>query len=179
VAASGDFGYTTGPSEFRLKKGSELPDHKGYFHSIWRKNSRGEWKVVLDIGTPSPQSVFDERHVEYADKERIQKKDKVVDDIKKVEENFIADYADGRGYVKYGSPTARYYRPAHRVAKGRYPYGDTLKYAYKNAGTGIAASGDLAYTYGFVEVSGKTGNYLRVWKKDSDMWRIVLDAASY
>ena len=29
VAASGDFGYTTGPSEFRVRKGSEKPDHKG------------------------------------------------------------------------------------------------------------------------------------------------------
>jgi ketosteroid isomerase-like protein len=179
MAASGDFGYTTGPSEFRLKVGSKLPDHKGYFHSIWRKNSNGEWKVLLDMGTPSPQSVFDERKVEYVDKESIRKKEKVLDDIKKVEGNFIANYADGRGYRKYGSPSARYYRPAHRVAKGAYPYSDTLKYTYKNAGTGIAASGDLAYAYGYVEVSGKTGNYLRVWKKDTDTWRIVLDAASY
>jgi hypothetical protein len=43
----------------------------------------------------------------------------------------------------------------------------------------MASSGDLAYAYGYVEVPGKTGNYLRVWKKEIDNWRIVLDAATY
>ena len=185
VAASGDIGYTTGPSEFRLKKGSEKPDHKGYFNSIWRKNSEGEWKVVLDMGTPSPQSEYNESRVEYTDMETTQKvpekvkKKKAGEDIKDVEEKFIADYADGKGYMKFGARTARYYRPGNKVAKGHYPYNDTLKLSYKNAGTGIATSGDLGYAYGYVEVSGRTGNYLRVWKKDTKVWRIVLDAATY
>jgi ketosteroid isomerase-like protein len=185
VAASGDFGYTTGPSEFRVRKGSEKPDHKGYINSVWRKNSGGEWKVVLDMGTPSPQSVFDGNKVEYIDKEatlrtsKRMKKGKEGEDIKQVEEEFIANYADGKGYMKYGSTAARYYRPGNIVAKGVYPYSDTLKFSYKNAGTAMASSGDLAYAYGYVEVPGKTGNYLRVWKKEIDNWRIVLDAATY
>lgn len=180
MAASGDFGYTTGPSEFRIKKGSEKPDHKGYFNSIWRKNGAGEWKVVLDMGTPSPQSVFDESHVEYADKGAPMKvAGAAAGYIKTVEEAFIADYAGGKGYMKYGSKVARYYRPGHQVAKGLYPYGDTLMLTYKNAGTAMASSADLAYAYGYVEVAGKKGNYLRVWKKEMDDWRIVLDAATY
>ena len=65
------------------------------------------------------------------------------------------------------------------MAKGAYPYGDTLNLSYKNAGTAMASSGDLAYAYGYIELSGKTGNYLRVWKKEMDGWRIVLDAATY
>jgi ketosteroid isomerase-like protein len=185
VAASGDFGYTTGPSEFRVRKGSEKPDHKGYFNSIWQKNKNGEWKVMLDMGTPSPQSVFDESHIEYVDKPALlnnsskTEKQKTSNDIKEVEEQFIANYADGKGYMKYSSGAARYYRPGYKVAKGVYPYSDTLKLSYKNAGTSMAPSGDLAYAYGYVEVAGKTGNYLRVWKKDADTWRIVLDAATY
>ena len=185
VAASGNFGYTTGPSEFRLKKGSEKPDHKGYFNSIWRKNGSGEWKVVLDMGTASPQSLFDSGHVEYVDKPLAAeplaklKKGGTNEDIKLVEEEFIASYADGKGYMKYGSKSARYCRPGNKMAKESYPYSDSLKLTYKNAGTAIADSGDLAYAYGYVEVSGKTGNYLRVWKKEMDGWRIVLDAATY
>jgi len=185
VAASGDFGYTTGPTEFRLKKGAEKADHKGYFNSIWRKNNNGEWKVVLDMGTPSPQSEFNENYVEYVDKETMlktknaTKKEKVADDIQDVEEKFIANYAGGKGYMKYGSPAARYYRPGNKVAKGTYPYSDTVKLSYKNAGTAMASSGDLAYAYGYVQVSGKTGNYLRVWKKEADTWRIVLDVATH
>ena len=60
-----------------------------------------------------------------------------------------------------------------------YPYADTLKFSYRNAGTGIASAGDLAYAYGTLEAGGKTGNYLRVWKKETDTWKIVLDAATY
>ena len=185
IAVSGDLGYTTGPSEFRVKKGSETPDHKGYFNSVWRKNNSGEWKVVLDMGTPSPQSVFDSGHVEYIDKRAMMsvtkgpQRDQTVEDINKVEEEFIANYADGKGYMKYGSPSARYYRPGNQVAKSIYPYADTLKFSYRNAGTGIASSGDLAYAYGTLEAEGKTGNYLRVWKKETDTWKIVLDAATY
>ena len=185
VASSGDFGYTSGPSEFRVRKGSEKADHKGYFNSIWRKNGSGEWKGALDMGTPSPQSVFDENKVEYVDGTAMQagkgrrEKGEGSEDIRLVEEEFIANYADGKGYMKYGSASARYYRPNNVVAKGSYPYSDTLKFSYKNAGTGMASSGDLAYAYGYVQVPGKTGNYLRVWKKEIDGWRIVLDAATY
>lgn len=185
VAGSGDFGYTTGPTEFRLKKGSGKPDHKGYFNSIWRKNSSGEWKVVLDMGTPSPQSEFDERHVEYIDKEatlkkvKKMKKVKAPDDIKAIEESFISNFDDGKGYMKYGSPAARYYRPGQKVLKGSFIVSDTARFSYKNGGTGIASTGDLGYAYGYLEASGKTGNYLRVWKKEGDTWRIVLDAATY
>jgi len=185
VAASGDFGYTTGPSEFRLKKGSDKADHKGYFNSIWKKDKNGEWKVVLDMGTPSPQSEYDESKVEYADKGSVIKKperqikESNEEVIKKVEENFIANYDGGKGYTKFGSAHTRYYRPGTKVIKGSFSWNDSLRYQYKNAGTGIASSGDLGYTYGYIDVSGKTGNYLRVWKKDADVWRIMLDVATY
>ena len=185
VAASGDFGYTTGPSEFRLKKGSDKADHKGYFNSIWKKDKNGEWKVVLDMGTPSPQSEYNENHVEYAEKEttikqpKQKKKESNESVMKKMEENFIANYNGGKSYSKYGAADARYYRPGKKLIKGSYPVNDSLQYKYKNAGTGMAPSGDMGYAYGYVEVSGKAGNYLRVWKKDLDVWRIVLDAATY
>src|SRR5690349_7961583 len=105
VAASGDFGYSTGPSEFRVKKGSEKADHKGYFNSIWRKNSNGEWKVVLDMGTPSPQSVYDESHVEYADGSatNVEGKKNIENELAAVEKIFIDEYAGGKAYGKYGS----------------------------------------------------------------------------
>jgi ketosteroid isomerase-like protein len=183
IAASGDFGYTTGPSEFRLKKGSGKADHKGYFNSIWKKEGNGEWKVLLDIGTPSPQSEYNESKVEYTpDSTATNKKANSTkvsgnDVIRSIEENFIKEYNGGKAYVKFGTQVTRYYRPGAVVSKGSLTAGDILK--YKVAGTGLASSGDLGYAYGYVEADGKTGNYLRVWKKDTDVWRIVLDAATY
>jgi ketosteroid isomerase-like protein len=55
VARSGDLGYTWGNYEFR----SEGPDGKrqityGKYISIWKKQTDGSWKVMLDGGNPSP-----------------------------------------------------------------------------------------------------------------------------
>jgi len=55
VARSGDLGYTWGNYEFR----SEGTDGKrqityGKYISIWKKQTDGAWKVVLDGGNPSP-----------------------------------------------------------------------------------------------------------------------------
>lgn len=180
VAASGDFGYTTGPSQFRLKKGSAEPDYRGYFSSIWLKNKSGGWKVILDIGCQSP-SEFDESKVDYTNKASL--KDKRPQpgktNIKSVEESFIASCDEGNGYLKYGSTAGRYYRPGQKAVKGDFSPSDTVKITFKNAGTGMAPSGDFGYAYGYATASQKKGNYLRVWKKESDGWKIVLDVTTY
>ncbi|MBL7698750.1 MAG: nuclear transport factor 2 family protein [Chitinophagaceae bacterium] len=177
VAMSGNFGYTTGPSQFRVKKGSAEPDYRGYFSSIWQKNNSGEWKVMLDIGCPSP-SEYDESKVEY--NSQAAKKQKAGSaNIRLVEETFIANYNNGKGYEKYGSIKARYYRPAQKMATGRFVSQNDERVEYKNAGTGVAPSADFGYAYGYVAVGDKKGNYLRVWKKENEDWRIVLDVANY
>lgn len=186
VAASGDFGYTTGPSVFIFKKGSNEPEHKGYFNSIWKKDAKGEWKVLLDMGTASPQSEYDESRIEYIDRKYIsgtsnKHKNGIENsnEMAKVEESFIADYDKGKGYVKYGSDAVRYFRPQRKVVKGRFVLNENDSFIYKIAGTGIAPSGDLGFAYGYLDDSGKAGNYLRVWKKEMNVWRIVLDAVTY
>lgn len=50
IAASGDFGFNTGPWEFRQKRTDEKPVAFGQFVSMWKKNDQGEWKVAIDIG---------------------------------------------------------------------------------------------------------------------------------
>lgn len=54
MAASGDLGYTWGTYEFRAtdKDGKPIVDH-GKYTSIWKKQSDGKWKVVLDMGNAS------------------------------------------------------------------------------------------------------------------------------
>ncbi|RAJ05237.1 hypothetical protein LX64_02392 [Chitinophaga skermanii] len=47
AAASGELGYTYGTYKFVLKDTTIT----GTYCSIWKKNTRGEWKFVLDTGT--------------------------------------------------------------------------------------------------------------------------------
>lgn len=182
ASRSGDFGYTTGPSQFRVKKGSAEPDYRGYFSSIWQKNRSGEWKVMLDIGCPGP-SAYDEGKVDYnktaAKTAKPAKPGKRKTDIRAVEEMFIAGYANGKAYEKYGSAEGRFMRVGQKVVRGQFVPSDTTKITFENAGTGVAASNDFGYAYGYVIAGAKRGNYLRVWKKENDEWKIVLDVGNY
>jgi len=55
ISSAGDLGYTSGTFEFRShdKNGRPTVDY-GKYTSIWKKQSDGSWKVVLDMGNASP-----------------------------------------------------------------------------------------------------------------------------
>lgn len=182
VAASGDLGYTTGPSQFRVSKSSAEPEYRGYFSSIWYKNKTGEWKVLLDMGSPAPASQYDETKVEYgkavSPSKRSGKGGKA--DMEKLEKAFNEANVKGEGYSTYGSPDARYYRPGQNVIRKKgADMSGYEKLLFRTAGTGSASSGDFGYAYGYVTAEGSTGNFLRVWKKTGGQWSIVLEVANY
>jgi ketosteroid isomerase-like protein len=56
IAKSGDLGYTYGISTAKtLDKDGKEQIHIGKYVTIWKKQSDGSWKAVLDIGTGSAQ----------------------------------------------------------------------------------------------------------------------------
>lgn len=51
VAASGDLGYTFGSNEISLNNAEGVrTTTKGKYITIWRKQTDGSWKAVVDIG---------------------------------------------------------------------------------------------------------------------------------
>src|SRR5256714_895333 len=50
VSRAGDLGYTTGPWEFRPNGPEDQPVAFGQYFTIWKKQSDGSWKAVLDRG---------------------------------------------------------------------------------------------------------------------------------
>jgi ketosteroid isomerase-like protein len=56
ISASEDLGYTYGTYEFRSKdkEGKPVVDH-GKYTSIWKLQTDGNWKVVLDMGNSTPK----------------------------------------------------------------------------------------------------------------------------
>jgi ketosteroid isomerase-like protein len=55
ISESGDLGYTYGFFEFHSKDKDGKPvTEYGKYTSIWKKQSDGSWKVVLDMGNASP-----------------------------------------------------------------------------------------------------------------------------
>ena len=55
IASSGEIGYTLGTYESRSKDESGNPViRSGKSCTIWKKQSDGSWKYVVDLGNPSP-----------------------------------------------------------------------------------------------------------------------------
>src|SRR6185436_15825027 len=50
VSRAGDLGYTTGPWEFRPNGPEDQPVAFGQYFTIWKKQTDGSWKAVLDRG---------------------------------------------------------------------------------------------------------------------------------
>lgn len=55
VAKSNDLGYTYGVSEMKFKAddGKTVTRYYNYI-SVWRKNKKGAWKMIVDMGNPHP-----------------------------------------------------------------------------------------------------------------------------
>lgn len=188
VSASGDFGYTTGPFQQFQNKTDEKPAGGGSYISVWKKE-KGEWKVVLDIGighppAPKAEENFTGTEINKAKPADAKKeiRDKEISFINQQNENGWAAYP---GFI---SATARIYRPqsvpnvTDEQRKKLFTETDK-KFIFENTGGDVAASGDLAYMYGKTKIEltrdGNTrtlnGNYLRIWKKEEGVWKIVVD----
>lgn len=50
LSASGDLGFSTGPSMYRSKADPKAPAAHGQFFSVWQKQKNGHWKVLIDHG---------------------------------------------------------------------------------------------------------------------------------
>ena len=85
-------------------------------------------------------------------------------------------------------PDVRMYRNGERPARGREAALELLRLTLADdsepAGAvrwdplaaGIAASGDLGYTYGHAGVSAGSTSYMRIWRrKPGSDWKIIVD----
>jgi len=56
MSASGDLGFTYGNYVFKSKnKEGQIVTNYGKYVSVWKKQSDGTWKVVVDMGNSSPE----------------------------------------------------------------------------------------------------------------------------
>jgi ketosteroid isomerase-like protein len=188
MSAAGDMGYTSGPWQYKLKRGDQQPVAFGHFNTVWKKQADGSWKVVVDLGISHarPAQQANENHVALPTFKSVPVNGKSIDALKTsmldAEKAFIMLQASTNNrYKKFMMPDMRVYRNRH------FPYvsADSVNNfvaksisepTFELVGGDIASSGDLGYTYGNTLQGTTAGNYLRVWKRNSDgYWRIVLD----
>lgn len=194
IASSGDFGFNTGPWEFRQNKTDGKAVAYGHFVSIWKKNGEGEWKVAVDIGIGYPGPGEKKSIKTSAIKLSRPKQKQAVDTntLFEEEKKFIEALTlkGNSAFEGIRSSEARFYRAGHTPYTTSQEVEQLLKQpapdvTYTFMDGGVSSSNDLAYVYGKVSIRQKkedgsvqtrTGSYMRFWKKeDGKHWKIVLD----
>src|SRR5947209_144945 len=201
VSRAGDMGYTTGPWEYREKSVDDKPVAFGNFVTIWKKQSDGAWKVVLDLGTRNPQpqtpapqirlvetlkdisSKQNTKTIVYLEAERA--------DLLKTENDFLKLLTTQNkleSFLSYLDANVRLFRMnafpvVDKGATRGALEGKIETLTWQTTKADVSRSGDLGYTYGtYALKSGadlkqtESGNYMRIWRKQRDgKWRVVLD----
>ena len=197
IAASGDFGYSTGPAEYFSAKALTPPIGYGYFISIWKKQSDRTWRVALDIGTEAPTLENGPVKIHFpqdADKKRTYtpaNADMEKAALLKFEEEFDKTFTASKtveSFLEHVAADARFYRegriPVFQKDSVRALLFQSKNLSWKPIEGSVAASGDMAYTYGTYrfndQAPSEEGYYFRVWKRKDfhDPWKIHIEALS-
>jgi ketosteroid isomerase-like protein len=184
IAASGDFGFNTGPWEFRQKKTDEKAVAFGQFVTVWKKVN-GAWKAAIDIGishsAPAGKEIWRTSSVKSTPSRSVEDKTDVMNFERQFQDDLVRNGLTA--YIKFISPEARLYRSkrepftsAEQIEK--YFNETTEKITFASVDAEIASTGDLAFVYGSTVVHEKTDRnsfFMRIWRKENSTWKIVLD----
>jgi|SRR5687767_6458415 len=177
IAASGDFGFTSGPSTLSLRDGSRPPRHGAYF-SVWKRDAQQRWRVVIDAGITSPtpiaaDAMLPSPAVLPAPPGKANPGiAAVIQDIERAGEWSIDAFLD------ILAKDARLYTegpPRSGAAELRDALERSHPVTFEPSGGGDATSGDLAYTYGKWRSAGANGYYVHLYTRDaSGIMRIAV-----
>jgi ketosteroid isomerase-like protein len=196
IAASGDFGISLGPWELQEYRPYTPVRATGYFLSVWKKQTDGTWRVILDAGILTPKMDHYEFNFSFpanADKPQSFKVDagqsSGKDELMRSDEALASAWRTkpvAETLTAYFAPDIRLLRNDHQPTNDM----DSIKAVIRNGSAtydwkpmygSVADSGDLGYTYGayaFKDKEGKSnkGFYVRIWKRQpSKEWKIVVD----
>jgi ketosteroid isomerase-like protein len=190
ISSSGDLGYLTGPVRRIVPGQNNGQPYHSLYASVWRHQADGSYKVVMDMGVPTPGPVMfadgftaAQRTDVYAGRTTPEAAAKSLKTTDAALTN-AARSGQADAYRGHLAPNVRFHRPEAMPIVGedaalkwlagqpRYVSGEA-----KYAETSMA--GDLGYTYGTYALPGNQdshGFYVRVWTRGRDgVWRVALD----
>ncbi len=196
MSASGDIGFTTGPWEFKNDIKDEKPAGYGHFITVWKKQPDGSWKFVVDLGISHPQSGGPQTLWQPTDANP-KTTTNTVDQASELKALLARDVSYSlaglnqhlaKVFPTFASPEVRLYRSGNLPFIGRGASAEALtkvkgQFTWRPLGGDVSRSGDLGYIHGTYEVSEmkkviEHGSYVRIWKKQDGVWRIVVDVTN-
>jgi ketosteroid isomerase-like protein len=189
IAASGDLGYLTGPSE-STRPGQ--PVRYGNYFSVWKKLARGEYRVILDVGSGQPgKPMFADGFVRSTAVAAYKGKDTKAAaeaSLLAADNAFSVAVATNASaaYTATMHAAARLHRTGYASMTTRDTAAAWMREHVKTM-TAVpiksetAASRDLGYTWGSftmtaADAKDSKGYYVRVWTRRADgAWQLVAD----
>lgn len=193
MATSGDIGFTTGPWEFKGDIKDAKPSGYGHFVTVWKKQTDGSWKWVVDIGISHPQSGGPQTlwHPTEKTKSTTRSVDTATEangllDRDRALSSASLEQSLAKAFTTYAAPEVRLYRAGSLPFIGQSAAAEALtkingQFKSEPISGDVSRVGDLGYTHGTYEVSDaakkviERGSYVRIWKKQRGTWRVVLD----
>jgi ketosteroid isomerase-like protein len=188
ISSSGDFGYTTGPWSYSKNK-KETPTAFGEYITVWQKQADGKWKILIDAGINHDTYAVDGHHVTTSTipaQPSVSAAKSFKDELAALEDSFIKESPTDilKAYTHHASPEIKFFRqnkfPSTSVEEV-CKTSDVL--SFTPVETIVSSAGDMGFTYGTVNIvkqdagqqKTNNANYLRVWKKENGVWKIVAD----
>jgi len=185
IAASGDFGYTTGPWTFQPTSLSDSVVARGQYTTVWYINNNGEWKFLVDLGV-SNTPVNSSTDVKNVNAEKQLSGPVPHPGLLGAENDFLKLAAENkiRAYEKYLSEKSILNRNGYLPAATSSDRNKLIELTpssiqYKVEGWEMSQLLDMGYAYGTTVINGKTENYLRIWRWGYGEWKIALEVLRY
>ena len=194
MSASGDMGFTTGPWESKPDRTDPKPSAYGHFVTVWKKQTDGSWKWVVDLGISHPQSGGPQTLWQPTDKTTdtkpanvdVASATKTLLDRDRILSVASLDQGLSKAFVAHASPEVRLYRTGNLPFIGRDASAAELakiqgQFKSLPIGGDVSRAGDLGYTHGTYDLTDANqkviehGSYVRIWKKQGGRWQVVLD----
>jgi ketosteroid isomerase-like protein len=199
ISQAGDLGYTTGPYTLTDESPQKRPPRYGFYFSIWKRQSDGAWKVVIDCGVTTPdhsQETFEFQAGRSSQTRREShsgsngSQGTSLFDMERQFLKAVSDLGLQKGYENHISLETRLDRNdwlpiVGRAAIQSYLAQNPGEFKWEPIKSDVSQSNDLGYTYGNYEIKSAKSNgvekgyYVRVWKRnEKGQWKVVLDTLS-
>ena len=191
IAASGDFGYSTGPHQFRATTDGPVV-RQGYFCSVWVRSATEPWRVLIDLGSTQPEPVsLDAAAHDPTPTPAVSAGTNAASSLAEAERRLAEALAADQvaAYRAALAPHARVNRDGAPPAEGRdAALGFVTRHGRVSKATpektDVAGSGDMGYAYGRLDLADAAADappvyYVRVWRHDAEGWKVVLDVDTW
>lgn len=196
ISGAEDLGVDLGPWE-RKKTIEGEPLRQGTFASVWRKQTDGSWKLILDLGVEIPKNKNEvplfNKSVKLKSANAAPSEKSNLNYIFEIEKKLLHESPKNgfvNSYKKLSHSDLKILRDLKFTMTGREAnnYLDTIASLQKwePLGGAVSSSKDFAYTYGkhtFENSSSDNANkelskyYLHIWVYNTD-WKLLIDVAS-